>query len=118
VNDNSGHGVGDEAIRYVVRTAQRVVRINDRIGRLGGEEFGIVLPKSSQESSAVVCERMRQRLREHAFPLGPGQTLQVTISSGVASLTDEDDAASLIARADAALYEAKRCGRDMVKLAA
>jgi diguanylate cyclase (GGDEF)-like protein len=118
VNDNYGHGVGDEAIRYVVRTAQRVVRINDRIGRLGGEEFGIVLPKSSQESSAMVCERMRERLREHAFPLGPGQTLQVTISSGVASLTDEDDATSLIARADAALYEAKRCGRDMVKLAA
>lgn len=118
VNDNYGHGVGDEAIRYVARSAQKVVRINDRIGRLGGEEFGIVLPKSSQESSVMVCERMRQRLREHGFPLGPGQTLQVTISSGVACLTDEDDAASLIERADKALYEAKRCGRDMVKLAA
>lgn len=118
VNDSYGHGVGDEAIRYVVRTAQRVVRINDRIGRLGGEEFGIVLPKSTEESSVMVCERMRERLRENAFPLGPGQTLQVTISSGVACLTDEDDAASLIERADKALYEAKRCGRDMVKLAA
>jgi diguanylate cyclase (GGDEF)-like protein len=118
VNDSYGHGVGDEAIRYVVRTAQKVVRINDRIGRLGGEEFGIVLPKSSQDSSVLVCERMRQRLREQGFPVAPGKKLQVTISSGVACLTDEDDAASLIARADAALYEAKRCGRDMVKLAA
>jgi diguanylate cyclase (GGDEF)-like protein len=118
VNDSYGHGVGDEAIRYVVRTAQKVVRINDRIGRLGGEEFGIVLPKSSQESSAMVCERMRQRLREQGFPVGPGEKLQLTISSGVARLTDADDAASLIERADKALYEAKRCGRDMVKLAA
>lgn len=118
VNDNYGHCVGDEAIRYVVRTAQKVVRLNDRIGRMGGEEFGIVLPKSSQENAATVCERMRERLREQGFPVGPGEKLQVTISSGVARLTDEDDAASLIERADKALYEAKRSGRDMVKLAA
>jgi diguanylate cyclase (GGDEF)-like protein len=118
VNDSYGHGVGDEAIRYVVRTAQKVVRINDRIGRLGGEEFGIVLPKSSQENSVQVCERMRERLRSQGFPLASGQKLQLTISSGIACLTDEDDAASLIERADKALYEAKRGGRDQVKLAA
>ncbi len=118
VNDSYGHGVGDEAIRHVVRTAQKVVRINDRIGRLGGEEFGIVLPKSAKESSVQVCERLRQRLHAQGFPISPGQKLQVTISSGIACLTEEDDAASLVKRADEALYEAKRDGRDRVKLAA
>ena len=118
VNDTYGHGVGDEAIRYVVRTAQKVVRINDRIGRLGGEEFGIVLPKSSEQNALVVCERLRERLREQGFPVAPAEKLQVTISSGIAFLTDADDATSLIERADKALYEAKRSGRDRVKLAA
>lgn len=118
VNDSYGHAVGDEAIRHVVRAAQKAVRINDMIGRLGGEEFGIVLPKSSEDNAFLVCDRIRQRLHEQGFVV-PGQTvLQLTVSSGIATLTDEDDAASLMARADSALYEAKRNGRDQVQLAA
>ena len=118
VNDSFGHSVGDEAIRHVVRIAQKAVRVNDMLGRLGGEEFGMVLPKSSEDNAYMVCERLRQRL--HAKPFVPveGERMVITISSGIAFLTEEDDAASLIERADKALYEAKRSGRDQVRLAA
>lgn len=118
VNDNYGHAVGDEAIKHVVDVAQGAVRVNDRIGRMGGEEFGVVLPRSSEENAYHVCERMCGRLRDHRFSIAEEQYLLVTISTGVASLTDADDAASLIERADKALYEAKRSGRDQVKRAA
>jgi diguanylate cyclase (GGDEF)-like protein len=118
VNDTYGHAVGDRAIRHVVRTALRMVRVNDLVGRLGGEEFGIILPKADQNNAFLVCERLRQRLRENGMPLDEEQQLRLTISSGIACLTDEDDAASLIERADKALYTAKRDGRDQVRLAA
>jgi diguanylate cyclase (GGDEF)-like protein len=118
VNDTHGHAVGDRAIRHVVRTALRMVRLNDMIGRLGGEEFGIILPKAAQDNAFVVCERLRKRLREDAMPLDDQQRLHMTISSGIACLTDEDDASSLMDRADKALYAAKRDGRDQVRLAA
>ncbi|MBB4859931.1 diguanylate cyclase (GGDEF)-like protein [Novosphingobium chloroacetimidivorans] len=118
VNDTHGHAVGDEAIRHVVSHAQGATRINDRIGRMGGEEFGVVLPKSSEDNAYVVCERMLNRLRANPFAAGDDLQLMVTISTGIASLTDEDDAASLIERADKALYEAKRSGRDQVRMAA
>jgi diguanylate cyclase (GGDEF)-like protein len=117
VNDTFGHAMGDEAIKHVVRTAQATVRINDRIGRMGGEEFGIVLPKSSEQNAYMVCERMRGRLNEQPFITEQAE-LAITISTGIATLTDTDDAASLIERADKALYEAKRSGRDQVMLAA
>lgn len=117
VNDSYGHAVGDEAIKHVVHQAQATVRLNDRIGRMGGEEFGIVLPKSSETNAYAVCERMRGRLKDQPFAIGE-ERLAVTISTGIAALTDQDDAASLIERADKALYEAKRNGRDQVKLAA
>jgi diguanylate cyclase (GGDEF)-like protein len=118
VNDTHGHAVGDRAIRHVVRTALRMVRVNDLIGRLGGEEFGIILPKADSDNAFIVCERLRLRLREENMPLDEEQRLHLTISSGIACLTDEDDAASLIERADKALYAAKRDGRDQVRLAA
>lgn len=118
VNDTYGHAVGDEAIRHVVTHAQGATRINDRIGRMGGEEFGVVLPKSSEDNAYVVCERMLGRLRANSFAVSVDLHLTVTISTGIASLTDDDDAASLIERADKALYEAKRNGRDQVKMAA
>ena len=118
VNDTHGHAIGDRAIRHTVRTALRMVRVNDLIGRLGGEEFGIILPKADGDNAFAVCDRLRLRLREDSMPLDEERQLHLTISSGVACLTDEDDAASLIERADMALYTAKRDGRDQVRLAA
>jgi diguanylate cyclase (GGDEF)-like protein len=118
VNDTHGHAVGDRAIRHVVRTALRMVRVNDLIGRLGGEEFGIILPKADGDNAFIVCDRLRKRLRDDSMPLNEEQRLHLTISSGIACLTDEDDAASLMERADKALYAAKRDGRDQVHLAA
>lgn len=118
VNDTHGHATGDRTIRHVVRTALRMVRVNDLIGRLGGEEFGIILPKADQDNAFIVCERLRKRLRAEEVPIDGEQHLMITISSGIACLTVEDDAASLIERADRALYSAKRDGRDQVHLAA
>jgi diguanylate cyclase (GGDEF)-like protein len=118
VNDTHGHAVGDRAIRHVVRTALRMLRLNDMVGRLGGEEFGIILPKAAQDNAFIVCDRLRKRLRDDQMPIDQNTRLRLTISSGIACLTDDDDAASLIERADKALYTAKRDGRDQVRLAA
>jgi diguanylate cyclase (GGDEF)-like protein len=118
VNDTHGHATGDRAIRHVVRTALRMVRVNDLIGRLGGEEFGIILPKADQDNAFRVCERLRMRLRDEGMPIDDARHLHITISSGIACLTDADDAASLIERADKALYASKHNGRDQVSLAA
>ena len=118
INETYGHAVGDRTIRHVVRTALRMVRLNDLIGRLGDDEFGMILPKAEQNSAFVVCERLRKRLREEGVPVAGEKPLYMTISSGIACLTDEDEAGSLIKRAERALYIAKRDGRNQVRLAA
>jgi len=118
VNDSHGHAAGDEAIRQIAQLATGAVRANDILGRMGGEEFGIVIPNAEEAHAYAVCERLRQRIRSETFRLGAGIELRMTISSGVAGLTDDDTAASLIERADKALYVAKGSGRDQVKRAA
>lgn len=117
VNDTYGHTTGDRALRHVAQAASSVIRGNDLVGRLGGEEFGIILPFATVDNAYTICERLRNRLLHEGLPIGDDQTLWTTISAGVTSLQDDDDAASLIERADKALYAAKSDGRDRVRLA-
>ncbi len=118
VNDTHGHPAGDEVIRKVARTALATLRGCDVVGRLGGEEFAFVLPGASITSAFAVCERLRERIHGEAIALPDGQCVTVTISTGIARLTLNDTAQTLMERADQALYDAKNGGRDQVRLAA
>ena len=119
INDRHGHTVGDGVLRGVALVLRRNVRKVDVVARYGGEEFCIVLPRIGKPEAMEAAEKLRRAVAAAPLP-GPegGQPLTVTISIGVATLgVDADDVAALIEKADAALYEAKRGGRDRVALA-
>lgn len=111
INDRHGHAAGDQAIIAVARHCMKVCRDSDLAGRLGGEEFGLLLPHSSMEEAQVVAERLREGASQ--LPLAYGR---LTISIGVACLEASDSGTeSLLLRADRALYGAKNEGRDCVR---
>lgn len=107
INDRWGHGVGDTALCAVSRGLQDALRANDRIGRMGGDEFAVVLP----EVRADDCPQLAQRVR-HISPivieLAPGESIRVSLSLGLAVATDAETFAEVLVRADAAMYEDKR----------
>lgn len=115
VNDTHGHLVGDIVLREVAARLGATVRGYDRVGRYGGDEFLLVLPGCSAEGALGLGERLRQAVGGVPVALSDGE-LTVTLSVGVACLTHRrlSDARDLVGRADAALYEAKRLGRDRV----
>ncbi|HEY8585277.1 MAG TPA: diguanylate cyclase [Rhodanobacter sp.] len=117
VNDTYGHPVGDQVLEHVVHVCQSALRQHDRIGRLGGEEFLVVLPDADLEHALQVAERLRANV-ESARPAVGGADLQVSISLGATQLKSTDTGAvSLVRRADAALYHAKDNGRNRVEAA-
>jgi len=117
VNDDHGHEAGDAVLREVAGRMQDSVRLEDMIGRWGGEEFLVVLPNTSDQGAAELAERLRQVVADTPCRLADGDTVQVTISVGcAASLID--DAGRLVRSADAAMYEAKQTGRNRVVVAA
>lgn len=118
VNDTHGHPAGDEVIRRISEMAKLLMREQDLVGRLGGEEFLIAFPDCPAHEAVAACERLRQGIAALPVLLPNGVALSVTISSGVAELTASDDRKAIISRADVALYAAKKAGRDQVRLAA
>jgi diguanylate cyclase (GGDEF)-like protein/PAS domain S-box-containing protein len=116
INDTHGHAVGDAVIKSVVRACLASLRTIDRMGRLGGEEFAALLPETNREGAAIVAERLRAAIAAAAIELEGRAPLTTTASIGVASLADTDATRieGLIARADRALYTAKRAGRNRV----
>jgi diguanylate cyclase (GGDEF)-like protein len=116
VNDTHGHQVGDEVLKAVSQILCSSLRTGDVAARYGGEEFMTVLPGSDAEGALIVAERIRKRLEQTEIQTSVGP-LRVTASFGVASVRGPDCrtcAKDLVARADAALYEAKRAGRNRV----
>ncbi len=115
VNDRYGHVVGDEVLRQVAGVLARGVRSVDHVARWGGEEFLVVLPGGSAQLGAEAANRLRERIDDHPWgTVSPG--LGLTVSAGVASgAVRELDA--VLHRADAALYTAKRSGRNCVRSA-
>ena len=116
VNDRYGHAVGDRVLQLIAARAASVVRGGDLVGRLGGEEFGILMPGAALEEAAHVAERLREAM-ETVAELDeslPG----VTISIGIAARESQRSAKELLAAADVALYAAKGEGRNRVRIAA
>jgi diguanylate cyclase (GGDEF)-like protein len=118
VNDLHGHAAGDEVLRRVAAVCLSELRSGtDHCGRLGGEEFAILMPETELVGAEVFAERLCAAIREIRFEVA-GQAFGVSASIGVAALTcADDDIAALLARADAALYLAKGAGRDRVIVA-
>lgn len=111
INDNFGHAAGDEVIRGFGRLLSAAVRDGDIVGRVGGEEFMVLLPGLPKFIAAEVADRLRKQTATHAYRFG-GRNHFVTMSAGVASLMTADDVASLVDRADRRLYMAKAHGRN------
>jgi diguanylate cyclase (GGDEF)-like protein len=114
INDRYGHAVGDEVLRHVAHTVRAHLRDADALGRIGGEEFLVVLDSADLEQARAVAERLRQAVSGTSVLTG-NRSITVTISLGVAqSHAGEEDWATVIGRADEGLYAAKRTGRDRV----
>lgn len=113
INDTSGHLAGDSVLRELAELLSRSARAGDVVARVGGEEFIILLPGADNETAGVVAERVMLSVRDHAFRTPRGR-LKVTVSIGVAceQVTDVHVGSALRARADEALYVAKRLGRN------
>ncbi|MEM6994985.1 MAG: sensor domain-containing diguanylate cyclase [Myxococcota bacterium] len=113
INDTHGHAAGDEVLKHVTRLLSELVRAGDAVVRYGGEEFLLVLPSVGLGRALLVAERARAAVAEHPSPHAGGQ-IAATISLGVAERKPGESRGTLLARADAALYEAKRKGRNCV----
>ena len=117
VNDGYGHQTGDHIIRAVAQALASTVRELDLAARYGGEEFAVVLPGSRLADARRSAERMRRAVSEIEVPSANGETARVTMSFGVAEFPTYAGAEALVAAADAALYQAKRGGKDQVATA-
>ena len=118
VNDTYGHHAGDLALQSLVTTSRQALRDWDILGRMGGEEFAVLLPETESSQALLVAERLRQAVANAMVPLANGKSVHLTVSIGIATVQEDDaDIDALLDRADQALYEAKRTGRDKVILA-
>lgn len=116
VNDAHGHPAGDKVIQQIAGVLSSVARTTDVAARIGGEEFALILPRSDLEGALSFAERLRRRVAEEPFATGDGgEPLSITTSVGVAVYpAHAQSATALYARADGALYAAKRSGRNRV----
>ncbi len=113
INDRCGHACGDESLRLVAQTILRSIRIYDRLGRFGGDEFMLLLPQSDGDEAMTTALRIVEEIRK----LPPRMRgLPLTVSIGATCCWSQEDPHEVMTRADAALYEAKRAGRDRAEL--
>lgn len=118
INDSWGHQAGDEVLRAVTERMGKQLRALDIAGRYGGEEFMVLLSGAAGREASEAAERVRAAIAREPFMVGSaGVTVEVTISAGVAEILHGDTPERLIARADAALYQAKAAGRNQVVVA-
>lgn len=111
VNDSKGHVFGDQVLQVTANIIAGNIRVQDVVGRYGGEEFLVVFPNTDQISAGLVCERIRARIEAYQFAEG----LKITISGGIAEYRGEAVTA-FIDRADQKLYQAKESGRNRIAL--
>ena len=116
INDTYGHLAGDAVLRETARRMREAIRPYDNIGRYGGEEFLLVLSNCDTVGATTIAERLLHAIRKDSIVLAEG-TVSVTLSAGVATSGIVQDAETLVGAADAALYRAKRSGRNRVEVA-
>ncbi|MDX2027647.1 MAG: diguanylate cyclase [Alphaproteobacteria bacterium] len=118
VNDRYGHAVGDAALQAAVKRSLESLRQLDIMGRLGGEEFAVIMPETSLEEGQIAAERLRQHIGARPL-IALREAIPCTVSIGVAELTERDHSIDdMLNRADRVLYHAKEGGRDRVVVAA
>ena len=116
VNDSFSHAVGDEVLREIARLMRAHSREVDEVARWGGEEFAVLMPHTQLDQAEAACERLRTAVERNDWAsIAPG--LAVTVSIGIARLTDSEHREKLVSRADDALYRAKQQGRNRVCIA-
>jgi diguanylate cyclase (GGDEF)-like protein len=116
INDRYGHLVGDRVLCRVVKRIRECLRSTDAIGRYGGEEFVLLLQGADELAAARLVERIRSTVSMADWSdIGPG--VKVSVSCGIAFIRPSETVESVLARADEALYEAKRGGRDQLRVA-
>jgi diguanylate cyclase (GGDEF)-like protein len=113
VNDQFGHAVGDRVLQIFADTMSRALRASDMSGRLGGEEFAFLMPRTNAADAQRIAERIRVQFAEAARKVG-GDAVNATVSIGVATVAAPAQLSDLIAAADDALYRAKAEGRNRV----
>lgn len=116
LNDTYGHMAGDAALRHLVKVVRETLRAVDVIARFGGEEFLILLPETSVEAAAAAMVRVQRELTKHFF-LHDNEKMLITFSCGVALRHPHEEQASLMKRADGAMYQAKNSGKNRVVIA-
>lgn len=118
VNDTYGHQTGDRVLQKLGEVSKAILRDVDLIGRIGGEEFAILLPETDGEKAREAAERLRVAIAHESLILEMGVPLQFTVSIGVATIADHAiNLDTFLARADTALYRAKTTGRNKISLA-
>ncbi|WP_290618125.1 MULTISPECIES: GGDEF domain-containing protein [unclassified Arsukibacterium] len=115
INDNYGHSAGDKTLKVIARALQQGLRETDFIARYGGEEFVILFPETSLDELTAPLNTLREKIKSIVFTF-KNQKVPITISFGASQLTAEDTSRQVFDRADEALYEAKKAGRDRVIL--
>ncbi|MFQ2004111.1 diguanylate cyclase [Aeromonas veronii] len=114
INDRFGHPLGDSALVHLGRVMQSVLRSEDVLARIGGDEFAILLPNTTLSAAASLAERLRLQVMQSPLPLPDGDKLVITISAGLVENGEGELMESLYARADQMLYQAKQSGRNCV----
>ena len=112
INDTYGHLVGDTVLVEFTKIIAKSIRTSDTIGRWGGEEFMLVLPHTKKEEAIALAEKLRKLIDEYVFP----SVRHLTASFGVTSFTQGEMLDTTISKADKALYESKRRGRNCVSV--
>lgn len=114
INDTYGHKAGDKALRVIANTLARHLRASDFLARVGGEEFAVILPETAPQAAEKVAEKLRWAVQSCEF-VYQGKPVPITISGGYSQFGEGDKPDDVYQRADAALYEAKRAGRNRMQ---
>ncbi|UVE18733.1 diguanylate cyclase [Pseudomonas sp. LS44] len=115
INDRWGHSVGDDALRHFSAILRAQLRLDDTAGRVGGEEFAVVLSNADIDEATVFAQRIQQALKDAPLRAN-GEYIQLAISVGIAALREDDASAdAVLSRSDLALYRAKQAGRNRIE---
>jgi diguanylate cyclase (GGDEF)-like protein/PAS domain S-box-containing protein len=116
INDTHGHDVGDKVLQALAAVLESVLRSTDIAGRIGGEEFALMLPETGLTEAVAVAERLRKTVEQKSIPVPGSESVSCTVSIGVTEMQGKDPGIDdLLKRADEALYQAKASGRNRVE---